>query len=54
MATPLGFLTSSILCEEGFGDRREIGERARSQGVDHSDAVSLRLKGKVRHITGSL
>jgi len=34
MATPLRFLASSILCEEGFGDLREIMERVRWHGVE--------------------
>ena len=29
VATPLGFLTSSILCEEGLGDFYKVMERAR-------------------------
>jgi len=28
VATPLGFLVSSILCEEGLGDRYDVVERA--------------------------
>ena len=53
MATPLGFLMSSILCEEGVGDLREVVERVRWREWNHSDVVPFRLEGKVRHITGS-
>ena len=34
MATPLGFLASSILREEGLGDLREVVEKARWYGVE--------------------
>ena len=34
VTTPLGFLTSGILCEEGFGDLQEAVERTRWQGVE--------------------
>jgi len=45
VVTTLGFLASGVLCEEGLSDLREV-ERTWWQGVDHSDAASLRLEGK--------
>ena len=52
MATPLGFLASRILREEGLVISEKLWRGQGGREYNHFDATPLRLERNVRHILG--
>jgi len=50
VTTPLGFLASSVLCEEDPVTSEKLWRELGGREWNHSDVAPLTLEGKVRHM----